>query len=163
MTNKVKYLDRLNNTLAIAGGIMAVIMALLIGASVFSRYVLRDPIMEIETISGFLMLIMVSLGAAFTLQTDGHIKVDIVLLHVPSKWRAVLHLSTSVLGFVYAILLFVAVLKLTIDSIQWLAHAQIDIPLFPIYIFMPIGMALLIAQFGVQILGAIENIKKSGD
>lgn len=81
----------------IGAGVLAVMM-LLTAADVTLRQ-FKFPIMGTDDITAFLMAILVSFGLAYCAIRKGHIKVDLIVEHLPSRVQAIIDSITTLLGF----------------------------------------------------------------
>lgn len=132
-----------------AAAIIAGVM-LLICADVFLRYALNNPLGYTHEIAEIILLWTVSLGMAWLLREEGHIKVDILLNLVKPTVQSLINGVTSVLSAVLLLIVTWYGLQRTLSIVQaggeqpystlHLAHGWLLIPLV-------IGLLLFAVQF----------------
>ena len=79
------------------------------------RYFLNRPLLGVDEIAGFLPVLVVFWGSAYTFQRGGHIRVDLMPSHLPGPVRAWLVTPTeaAALGVSMSLLLAVTIGRLT--------------------------------------------------
>ena len=87
--------------LAWAGGVTLAMMALLTFADVIGREVFRSPIPPKVELTELLMALTVYLGLGLTTITRGQIRVDVIVLYLPVRLRAVLDTITYAISFLF--------------------------------------------------------------
>jgi len=87
--------------LAWAGGVTLAMLALLTFADVIGREVFRRPIPPKVELTELLMALTVYLGLGLTTITRGQIRIDIVIVHLPARLRAVLDTITFGTSFLF--------------------------------------------------------------
>jgi TRAP-type C4-dicarboxylate transport system permease small subunit len=121
---------------------------------VFVRAVLGESsIWQTEFVT-FALIAATFLGAPYILLTHGHVNVDVLPLMVADKARRRLHLAGSVLGLLFCVLFLWASVPWWYEtwatgqttSTIWRARLWIA------YIPVPIGLALLCAQYIAEIV-----------
>lgn len=98
---------------AILGGLM-----LLICADVFLRYALNNPLGYTHEIAEIILLWTVSLGMAWLLREEGHIKVDILVIQLKPRVQSLINGVTSVLGVVLLLIVTWYGLQRTLSIVQ---------------------------------------------
>jgi TRAP-type C4-dicarboxylate transport system permease small subunit len=61
------------------------------------RYVFDMPTIWSVEVSSYLLLLVIFTATAYTLQTDGHVRVDIITIRLPEKPRTILSIITAFL------------------------------------------------------------------
>ena len=124
-------------------GVLAVMMLLTAG-DVTLRYVFNRPIVGSFDLTEYMMAIVVSFGLAYCAFLRGHVRVDLVVSHLPQRLQATIDSVTGLLGialfsiitwqsFVYMRLLFTSGLESTV----------LYIPRFPFAGVVCLGSAFL--------------------
>ncbi len=80
----------------------------ILGAGVFSRYVLRNPLPWTDDLSTFVFLWLAMLGAVAAYQRDQHMRLDVLLRNASPRTQAVLASVSSAIVAVLCILLLPA-------------------------------------------------------
>ena len=81
----------------VGAGVLAVMMFLTAADVTLRQFKL--PIMGTDDITAFLMAILVSFGLAYCAIRKGHIRVDLIVEHLPSRVQAIIDSITTLLGF----------------------------------------------------------------
>ena len=83
-------------------GLATLVLALLITYDVLMRYFLNQPQLFVDEIGGFLQVLVIFGGAAYTFRVGGHVRVDLVTSHRAAGDAGVAAASlTSLLGLVF--------------------------------------------------------------
>ena len=98
---------------AIIGGIM-----LLICTDVFLRYALNNPLGWTHEIAELMLVWIVSLGMAWLLREEGHIRVDILTSGLKPRTRALFNAVTSALSAMAVLIITWYGLQRTLSAIQ---------------------------------------------
>jgi len=148
----------INKTLGFASGFIYFIVAVLGVFEVISRYVFNAPTMWTYEITTYMMLAAIFLAASYTLEKGTHIKVELIVQHLKGNKKHIVLIISSILGAVFCFCLLAVTLNLTLDVLFMgtTSMSLLHIPLFPIYIFMPVGSLLLFVQ---SILNILERVK----
>ena len=156
-------LSRINKTSAVIGCIPFNIIMFITLYEVIARYILNAPTIWTLEISQYMMLIAIFLAPAYTLEVGGHIKVDFVVeLLSPTRKRMAIILSSFLSLIFFAILAWKSIeLAWTTYNFGMRSMTILAIPLFPVYVFLPIGCVLLLLQGIVQFIQLIE--KRQGE
>jgi TRAP-type C4-dicarboxylate transport system permease small subunit len=106
-------------------------------------------------ISGYLLVIVVFLGLAYTLRTGKHIEISAVTSRLSQRARKWLKVVTSVIGLAYIGWLFWFTLKNAMLSytLKSVSRTALKTPLWTMELLLPIGLSLL----GLAIV--VETIK----
>lgn len=150
-------LSHLNKVVSIIASLPFIIIMLITVYEVIVRYVFNAPTVWTLEISQYLMLIGAFLAAAYTLEVGGHIKVDFLVERLSPGKRRIVNIISSLLGII-----FFAALVWKSTELAWFTFkfglrsmTMLAVPLFPIYVIMPIGSFLLLLQGIVQFLQLI--------
>ena len=91
--------NRVSRWFSWISGIALIAMMFIVCLNVFLRVVYR-PILGTYEIVGFLSVLVVSLGLAYTTVKQGHVEVDLFVRSFPPRLRGAVHCFTSFLSFV---------------------------------------------------------------
>ena len=147
------------NTLAILGAVIVLFMMLSISIGVMMRFFFhRSPVWLIE-VSGYGMVFMTFLVAAWILREEGHVRIDLLLSRLNHRHRAVLESITSILGAVVCLVITGYGIIVTLDHLQRGVHTATDleIPWAPLLVVIPIGALALSIQFIVRAWGHLRR------
>jgi TRAP-type C4-dicarboxylate transport system permease small subunit len=122
------------------------IASIIIG--IISRYFLRSPIIWVEEINNYLLLVWAFLPAAWVLSIEGHVVIDTVLQSLDVKKQNVMHAVSSLLSFLYFVTLLWISGKWTWESLLESSRfdSMLGPPKFLILMFIPVGSLLLAVQ-----------------
>lgn len=121
---------------------LGILMATIVGAQVFSRYVLNHSIFWSDEAARFLLIWLTFLGAGVAYRNQGHASIDIVYSRLPATGRKVAAIATDLLTLAFAGVMIVYGYKFS-----YFVRMQISPALFmPKWIphsVIPIGGAIL--------------------
>lgn len=148
---------------SIAGYFSAWLVVALIGldfAEAFTRYALNDPIGVAEEFSGYILVGLSFLGAAYTWNKKGHVRVTFLVNKLPPKVSSWLRLATLILTFAFVIGLTQGTYDFIGESFRLQMHSRtyLFIPLQGPHLTLAIGVTLLLLAVLVSIVKAIRNI-----
>jgi len=136
-------------------------MMVLVLVEVFMRYILNRPLMVADEFSGYILVALTFLGAAYTWKERGHVRITAMISRLPPRVASWTRLIGLVLVFVFAIILswagyhFTAFsFRLGISSATWL-HTPLQVPQITIFV----GFILLALLLIVEVAKAIVNVR----
>lgn len=135
-------------------GWLVVIIMLSISLNVILRYIFRAPISWPIEMGEYVMVALVFLSGALTLQQGRHVELDMATNLLSPKGKSIMGAFTSVLALIYCSVLTWQSAELASDVYEgwWLSETGSEFPLFPVYVLIPIGTGLLcLAIVGVLI------------
>jgi TRAP-type C4-dicarboxylate transport system permease small subunit len=153
-------IDGTSRAASFLGGVATLVIALAITCDVLLRYFLNDPLLGVDEIAGFLQVLVVFWGCAYTFRHGGHIRVDLVTSHLPGPARAWLRVVTLLMGLV---LLAVVCWVTTQSALTAYRYQRVSVvmlyALWPAMLLIPTGLALLavsmLAALGRQLRAAL--------
>jgi TRAP-type C4-dicarboxylate transport system permease small subunit len=112
-------------------------------AQVFFRYVLNASLVWSEELARYLFVWIVFLAAPLGIHRGIHIGVDLLITHLPFKWRRATMIFTCL--FILIFLAFLIVLGLRVAKMNMTQTSiAMEIPMGCIYLAFPVGAALMI-------------------
>ena len=144
--------------IAIAG-LFLVAMLVIIVIGVLSRYVFNFPFYFVEEYSGYLLVGIGFLGAAYAFQKGVHIKVDTVVERLPRRARAGLETITTLIGTCIIVILTWSGFKLFLTDFRGhvVSSTIMQTPLWIPESFVLIGWVVLLLML---ILHMIHRVKE---
>lgn len=144
----VQAIEALNGAI---GRMTAVSLLGLIGLvvwEVFQRYVLQAPTAWSNELVGYVFAGYILLGGGYTLLHRDHVAMDIVYARLSPRAQATLDVLTAGFVIIYCVVLLRETTVMTYDAWETGQRASSDWspPLFPIYLVLPIGAALILLQ-----------------
>ena len=142
--------DRVWSRIAGAGivvaGVAVLLMVALVTVEVISRYFLRRSTLIADEYAGYLLVVVSFGGLAYTLHTEGHIRVDFVTNRLPVGVRRLLFGIGGVLGAIFVAILAWQSWQLiqTSIGINERALTVVRTPLWIPQLVIPIGLVLFL-------------------
>lgn len=139
--------------------VVAVLMVTMVASGTISRYVFQLPFLFIEEYGGYMLVVITLIGASYTLRKGGHVNVDIIVRRLSPKAQAWLAVVTNLLSVLFVVVLIIQTSKMAAAAFA-VGKVSITValtPLGPVYLLMPIGLALL----GIELLRAFSQAIKS--
>lgn len=152
-----RWIEATTSAMSAIAGWGFVVCAFFIGLEVLARNVFGVSTQSTTEISGYMLAFGIAWGLAQTLVVRGHVRIDVLLMRLPARLRAVLHVaSLALLGVFVAFVLYGAV-NLTLES--WDFGAT-DISLLRTPLVIPQGLWTLgiAALFVVILLMLCESL-----
>ena len=145
---------RIENALSLVSASLILLAMLLVSAEVISRKFFNAPIPGQLELGELLMPPIIFLAIAYTQSTGGHVRMTIVIDHLPSGWRHFTEITVKVLAIlVYAVLCFYSA-KYAYRA--WQFHDVTMSPpyfvIWPSAIMVPIGMFLVTLRVYLEVL-----------
>lgn len=140
------------NTVLKAGasvaGFLLIFMMLSICVELVCRRIGR-PLMWVMEVTEYSLLYITFLGAAWVLEREGHVKMDIIVNALKRENQALLGIITSVIGSAMSLYLVVYGTKVTWDYFKRdvIQCTPLLTPSFIILLIIPLGSILLFIQF----------------
>ena len=107
------------------------------------RYVFEQPQLFVDEVAGFLQVLLIFGGAAYTFHAGGHVRVDLVTNHVRPAIRAWLRVVTLLLGVVFLAIVIWVTTQSTATAYRYgRVSAVMLYPLWLPMAFIPAGLAL---------------------
>jgi TRAP-type C4-dicarboxylate transport system permease small subunit len=153
-------LSKFNKICASISGIGFLIIIFLTVYEVVVRYALKAPTAWTLEISSYILLTATFLSAAYTLETGGHIKIDLIPTLLKPQPRKILAIVVDVLGIVFVALWLwkSAVLAWDSYSLHWVSRTRLEVTLWPFYAVIPFGLFFLLFQYILLLANAIAGI-----
>jgi len=146
----------------IAGVIAALLIALavvIICEMLVERYFLhRTTIWQIDVVT-YCVVAATFIGSAYVLMTRGHVNVNVLPLHLPSRPRFILALGASIMSIAFCAVMTVLTFlfwKEAWDN-RWVSDTMWRARLWIPYSAMPIGLGLLTLQYVVDIIALVTG------
>ena len=129
----------------------------LLFAEVLLRYFFRTPTVWTNELAQLLFGAYAVLSGGYLLARGGHVNVDIVYSHFPRRVKAIVDIATSVLFFLFVVILLVLGLSFAWDAVGKLEHSHSawNPPIWPFKVMIPVAAALLLLQGIVKLIADI--------
>jgi TRAP-type C4-dicarboxylate transport system permease small subunit len=127
-----------------AGVVILAAMMLLTASDVTLRYIFNRPIVGSFDLTEYMMVIVVSFGLAYCAFLKGHVKVDLVVSHLPQRVQAFIDSLTGLLGIaLFALITWQSYVYMKLLFESGLESTVLLIPRFPFAGLVCLGSALL--------------------
>jgi len=152
---------RLNRVLVYLASFMLCAMATMIVVDVTLRYFFNAPLAASVEISQLIEPWVVFLPFAYTLFVGGHVRVTLVTMRLPEKWRLGCDIFTYIVDFVFfALLCYFSWVEFAHSfAIGEIMLASIRLPWWSGKLAMPIGCFFIGVQCIFQILSTVKKIR----
>ena len=164
------FLDRLKRALTranyrlgyVMGGFILIIDFLVVYETV-ARYGFNRPPIWVLEITSYLLLYIVFLGAAYTLQEGGHVRVEFGMGFLPQKAKRIVLVLADLLALCYCSVLLWQSMRFTLMAAQgnWKSTTTLALPIHYISAVIPIGALLLCLTYLLKVLDTIRPFKSS--
>jgi TRAP-type transport system small permease protein len=136
----------LNRSLAVIGMLLLLPLMLMTTLDVLSRGLFNRPLVGVYELSSYLLAGFVLLGIAFTYQEGGHVRIELLISHLPRRVAAMLDALTTLLSLAVVTILIWQGWKLGISETA--VSEQLRIPEVPFRLLVPLaGLTLWMAMF----------------
>lgn len=141
--------DRINDFFALLAVIILATIALAITLEIIQRAIWGRTTAGLIELSGFGILYITFLGAAWVLRREGHVRMDILVERLPRRAQAVLNIITSLIGATACGLITFYGIKVTRFFFEtgYTLTTLLEPQKWPFIIIIPIGSFLLFIQF----------------
>ncbi len=167
-------IGRASKAASFLGGLATLVLAGAITSDVLLRYFLNRPLLGVDEVAGFLQVLVVFWGCAYTFQQGGHIRVDLVTSHLPGPLRAWLRVLTLALGLLLLGVVCWVTTQSALTAYQYQRVSAVMLyPLWPAMLLIPTGLALMavamLAAFRRQLRAALgppagrDEVAPAGD
>ena len=140
--------DKLLKAGAFIGASLLIFIMLSICVELLFRRMGR-PLMWVMEVTEYSLLYITFLGAAWVLESEGHVKMDIIINALNPKIQALLGIITSIVGSAMSLYLVVYGIKVTWDYFERgvVECTPLLTPTYIILLIIPLGSIPLFIQF----------------
>lgn len=142
----------------ISGG-FAFLMMFIIGYDVVMRHIFNDPTIWADEVSCYLLVGITFLGAAYTLNKDGHVRIETLVDRLRPKKRKRLELVTDVLSIIFLVIFTRQAYWLVKDSYSSIkiSATLLRTPLYLPQLLLAVGLTWLSLELLAHILRRTIN------
>ena len=165
MQRTIDFIDKLIDRIGRTASWLALAMVLLVVVIVMLRYVFQFGSIALQESVMYVNALIFSLGAAYTLKEQGHVRVDILYSRLSERSKALVDLLGAAL-FLLPSTLFIIWVSWDYVSVSWQIRERSPDPSGLSYVYLLkatilILPGLLIVQGSAQALKALKKIKQS--
>jgi TRAP-type mannitol/chloroaromatic compound transport system permease small subunit len=130
--------------------------------SSLSRYILDSPVIWGVEMAQFVMVVYFTVGGAFSLLLNAHVRMDILYSRWSYRGRAIADILTFFFLISYLLILIYGCYSSTAYSIQYNQHNNTawGPPIAPVKILIGVGLILMILQSFSEFLKDIARCRK---
>jgi TRAP-type C4-dicarboxylate transport system permease small subunit len=163
-----KYLDRAKGVLIRANvalgffmGLFILVIDFLVVYETVARYGFNQPPIWVLEVTSYLLLYIVFLAAAYTLQEGGHVRVEFGMSYLPQEARRIILVLADILALGFCSVLLWQSTRFTLMAFQgsWKSTTPLAIPIHYISVVIPIGALLLCLTYLLKVFGTIWPIR----
>lgn len=148
MTFIIRIIDKTNEWVGKIVGFLLIPLVLITAFEVFMRYIVQKPTIWSWDLNIQIFAAIVMLGGGYTMLNKGHVVVDVLVINMKPKNRAILDLITSIFFFLGIIVLLIggwemAMLSLKAKETMPTIWAP---PYYTMKMMVPIGAFLVLLQ-----------------
>jgi TRAP-type mannitol/chloroaromatic compound transport system permease small subunit len=148
MTFIIRIIDKTNEWVGKIVGFLLIPLVLITAFEVFMRYIVQKPTIWSWDLNIQIFAAIVMLGGGYTMLNKGHVVVDVLVINMKPKNRAILDLITSIFFFLGIIALLIggwemAMLSLKAKETMPTIWAP---PYYTMKMMVPIGAFLVLLQ-----------------
>ena len=137
---------------------MLAVMTVVVFLQVVFRFVIKSSLPWSEELSRYLQVYITFFGTAYGIRTGAHLGIEAFTLLMPKKLRKVV----AILAQVVSLCVCALILKFGADIVskQMVSHQvspAMRIPMWSVYIAIPIGMAFCILRYIVEIIHSVKT------
>jgi len=151
----------ISNGLAVVSGITILVITLIVTVDVFMRYLLNRPLLFAGETCEFLMALIVFAGLAYTFQRGGHIRIELVIQRVPTRFRYWIRTATFAVGIIFLFIFAWQIFLFIKESYDF--NRASTVLLCPIWIPQLSMLIGVIALILVLILAIVSHLGASHD
>lgn len=161
MEKLAKIIDKLANLMGYVSGWLVPLMVVLVAVEVFMRYILHNPPMVADEFSAYLLVALSMMGLAYTWRQGGHVRITLLVGHLPVKVASWVRLVTLTLTLIFMI----GISKAAFDMIVYAREIGLKsdtwliFPLFWPQLTVFLGFVMLTLLLPVEIFRVIQKIR----
>jgi C4-dicarboxylate transporter DctQ subunit len=154
LTKAVFIITKISLFLGYISSGLVFIMMLSIVYDVAMRHVFDNPTIWADEVSGYFLVAITFLGAAYTLTVDGHIRIETFVERLKKKKKKGFELIINILSLSFLVVFGVQAFRLTVDSYMSGTRAPtlLRMPYYIPQLLIAIGLTWLCLQMVIRIL-----------
>lgn len=137
---------RLSWVAALLAGLATLAIAVLISADALLRYFFNSPLLFVDEVASFLLVLVIFGGLAYTFQCGAHVRVDLATTHLPPPVRAWLRAGGLLLGIGFVLVVSWTTLQSAVTAYRYGRVSTVMLyPLWAPMLLIPAGLLLMSA------------------
>lgn len=158
-----KVIDKINIYAGKFAGLMLLFLIASLVYEVTARYFFNSPSIWVNETAQYLFGICLLMGGGVTLLQKGHVRVDILMPLVSKRVQRIMGIICYIASFFYLSILFYITSERAWTSIYYMERmdSMWKPYTYPVLIFAPIGVLLMLLQIISMILKTINALKNN--
>lgn len=156
-----KWISRVENLWAAVACIALLLMMLITVIDVVLRYVFNSPLeWSSDIVSRYLLVSAFFLTLSYALRKDVHVGIDFVFRRLPARSRRILAVVGNVSSLFFFSMILIAGVTVTWEawSSQEVPFGGLTWPTWTSYVFVPLGVIVLVARILFQVFSARADL-----
>lgn len=160
MQKAIIIIEKVNDVVGNIVKFLLLYMAITLTYEVIARYIFDSPTIWVFELCKHAMLYLGAFGGGYTLMMSGHVKVDVFYSMLSLKGRAIIDIITSILFFMFIIIMVWRCTVLAISSWHYMecATTALGAPIYFMKTAIPIGAVLVLLQGFAKLLKDILTL-----
>ena len=157
--DRVSFFDRILNILAIAAGLLLLLIMILVCLDVGLRYLFNRPLGWVTEIGSYVLLYVTFLVAAWVLRGEGHVAMDMITNLVSPKIQSMVKAVTSAISALVCLVLAWFGFKVSWDLLWsgYFTPTMLELPKWFLTAVIFLGFFLLFIQFIRRTITSLKN------
>ncbi|MDR3265777.1 MAG: TRAP transporter small permease [Synergistaceae bacterium] len=154
------YVEKFNLAIGYLCGLGILAMGIVLAYEVVCRYFLDSPTIWAQETSTYLFMWTMLAGSAYTLMQGKHVRIDLIIEHLPKKVQLALDALTSLAGVAFCAVVAWQAWEMTWSSLRLgkVSATLLRIPMWIPQSSLLIGFILLTFQFAFIIADRIQTL-----
>jgi len=159
-----RIFHRLNMVLFYFAAVLLGALVFMVGANIVLRGLFNHPLGWVNEISEYIILSFPFLLASWIMETDGHIKMDLLIDKLGPRAQSGFNAITYTIGAIVLVVLCSFSLRVTLDFYRthYFTATLLRLPKFIFTAIIFLGFLMLLVQLVRKIIGFVANWKKLG-
>jgi len=160
----INAINKVNYLVGLLMGLFVLVLMFNVMYEVIARYFFNAPTIWSMESNQYLFCAMSILAGGYCLLKDGHVRVDILYQNFSPKRKAIVEWCTYPFIIIFCGLLVWSGGQETWDSFVGgrVSDTVLAVPLWPIWLTVPLGGLLLALQVVVRLIGRLGEMKTPG-
>jgi len=152
--------DRIIGSAYVLAGLLILFVLSAVFYEIVSRYFFHRAVLWTYEVTGFTMLFITFLAAAWLLKKEEHVRVDVVTSCLKPQHQCAFNGIVSILGAITFLIITIFSAKTTIESAQtgYYTPTELQVPQAYILFIIPVGSFFLFIQFIRRAYGSFRMI-----
>jgi len=159
-----RVFHRLNMILFYSAAVLLGALVFMVGADIVFRGLFNSPLGWVKEISEYIILSLPFLLASWILETEGHIKMDLLIDKLSPRAQSGVNAIIYTIGAIVVLVLCSFSLRVTLEfyRTQYFTATLLRLPKFIFTAIIFLGFSMLFIQLIRKIIGFVDCWKKLG-